>query len=185
VRAIFRILLVVLIGVGFTGQVAADQTDPRLDLLFKKLKSAEVFSIARTVEHEIWSIWLQRSGEPEVSDVMARGLRAMRESAFDDAVEEFGRVIELAPDFAEAWNKRATVYFLQGDYAASIADVRQTLLLEPRHFGALAGLGHINMALGRKADALAAYEAALEVHPYLSIRFQIEALREEVAGEKI
>lgn len=168
-----------------TVPAAADQTDPRLAPLFDKLKSAEAFSIAHATERQIWEIWLEWPGGPEVSDAMERGLRAMREANHEAAVAAFSAAVGLAPNFAEAWNKRATVLYMQGEYAKSIADVRQTLALEPRHFGALAGLGLINLQLDRKAEALEAFEAALEVHPYLPVRFQIDALREAVAGEKI
>lgn len=163
----------------------ADQDDPRLPPLFEKLRNAEVFSIAQATERDIWAIWLEWSGAPEVSDAMARGLRAMREADHATALAAFDTAVRLAPDFAEAWNKRATVHFLMGDYMRSIADVRRTLALEPRHFGALSGLGMINLRLDRKEDALKAFEAALDVHPYLPVRFEIEALREAVAGEKI
>ncbi|MEQ8394810.1 tetratricopeptide repeat protein [Thalassobaculum sp.] len=120
-----------------------------------------------------------------MSGAMARGLRAMREADHATALAAFDTAVRLAPEFAEAWNKRATVHFLRGDYTRSIADVRRTLALEPRHFGALSGLGMINLRLDRKEDALRAFEAALDLHPYLPVRFEIEALREAVAGEKI
>lgn len=164
---------------------SADQTDPRLSGLFEKLRDAETFAIAHAVEQKIWVIWHEPPDHLEVSMAMDRGLRAMRESNHEEALAAFDDAVRLAPDFAEAWNKRATINYLLGDYGASIADVQQTLLLEPRHFGALSGLGLINLALGRKADALAAFEAALAVHPYLPERFQIDALREAVAGERI
>ncbi|MDF1793250.1 MAG: tetratricopeptide repeat protein [Thalassobaculaceae bacterium] len=167
------------------GSVRADQSDPSLDALFEKLGNAEVFSIAHATEQRIWVIWHARPEQPEVEAIMERGLHAMRESDFASALDAFDAAVRLAPDFAEAWNKRATIYYLLGDYAASIADVRQALQLEPRHFGALSGLGLINLKLDRKADALAAFEAALKLHPFLPERFQVQALREAVAGEKI
>ena len=163
----------------------ADQSDPRLDALFEKLRISEVFSIAHATEQQIWIIWHQAPDIPEVAEIMEDGLQAMRESRLADALTAFDEAVRRAPDFAEAWNKRATIYYLMGDYAASIVDVRQTLALEPRHFGALSGLGLINLKLDRKSDALAAFEAALELHPFLPVRHEIEALREAVAGEKI
>lgn len=163
----------------------ADQTDPRLDALFEKLGSAEVFSIAHATEQQIWIIWHEVAESAEVAEIMENGLQAMRESRLDDALEAFDKAVQRAPEFAEAWNKRATINFLLGDYPASIADVRRTLALEPRHFGALSGLGLINLKLDRKADALAAFEAALEIHPFLPVRFEIDALRKAVGGEKI
>jgi len=92
----------------------------------------------------------------------------------------------VKPDFAEAWNKRATVYFLIDDYAASIADIRQTLALEPRHFGALAGLGMIFQAMDRKNDAIQVFERALEINPQLDkVREALEELKKETAGDDI
>lgn len=175
--------LVVLLGV--PEQVRADQTDPRLDGLFEKLRIAEVFSIAHATEQQIWIIWHEPPDIPEVSEIMEDGLQAMRESRLDDALMAFDVAVQKAPQFAEAWNKRATIYYLLGDYTRSIADVRQTLALEPRHFGALSGLGLINLKLDRKAEALEAFEAALAIHPYLPVRFEIDALRKAVEGEKI
>jgi tetratricopeptide (TPR) repeat protein len=168
-----------------TKAATGDQTDPRLENLFIKLKNAEIFSIARSAEHEIWTIWLERPGEPQVDEAMRRGLRAMREAAYADALAAFDDAVRLAPDFAEAWNKRATVYYLIGDYEKSIADIDRTLALEPRHFGALSGLGMIRLALGQKAEALAAYEAGIAIHPFLQARGFIDALRQEVQGQKI
>ena len=91
----------------------------------------------------------------------------MNHRAFEAALTSFNTVIEMRPDFAEGWNKRATLYYLVGEFERSIADVERTLALEPRHFGALSGLGLINMALERPVEALAAFEAALAVHPHM------------------
>lgn len=170
---------------GAPGQGRADQTDPRLDGLFEKLRIAEVFSIAHATEQQIWVIWHEAPDVPEVAEIMEDGLQAMRESRLDDALMAFDSAVQRAPHFAEAWNKRATIHYLLGEYPASIADVHQTLALEPRHFGALSGLGLINLKLDRKAEALAAFEAALKLHPFLPVRFEIDALRKAVEGEKI
>ena len=177
------VALVLFLGAADTSR--ADQTDPRLDALFNKLRIAEVFSIAHATEQKIWIIWHEPPEIPEVSEIMEDGLQAMRESRLQDALAAFDAAVLKAPTFAEAWNKRATIHYLLGNYPASIADVRKTLSLEPRHFGALSGLGLINLKLERKADALAAFEAALAIHPFLPVRFEIDALRKAVAGEKI
>ena len=175
--------LVVLLGDPV--QARADQTDPRLDALFEKLRIAEVFSIAHATEQQIWTIWHEAPDIPEVAEIMERGLQFMREARLGEALIAFDAAVKKAPRFAEAWNKRATIQYLRGEYAQSIADVRKTLALEPRHFGALSGLGLIYLKLDRKAEALAAFEAALKVHPFLPVRFEIDFLREAVEGEKI
>ena len=151
----------------FCGRVAmAGQDDPRLNDLFAELKSSETISEAAGIEVQIWRLW-SLSNDAAVDRMLAGGTAAMNHGGYDAALNSFNNVIELRPDFAEGWNKRATLYYLMGDYDRSIADVERTLALEPRHFGALAGLGLINMVLARHAEALAAFEAALAVHPHM------------------
>ena len=102
----------------------------------------------------------------------------MNNRAFDAALVSFNTVIELKPEFAEGWNKRATLYYLMGKFSLSINDVERTLALEPRHFGALSGLGLIHMALEKPARAMNAFERALVVHPHmLHAKLMIEKLR--------
>ena len=98
---------------------------------------------------------------------MRMGTRSMDAGQFEQAIGIFSSLIQKAPDFAEAWNKRATIYFMIGDYSLSIEDVDRTLALEPRHFGALSGLGQIELLRGNGDAALNAFERALEVHPKL------------------
>jgi tetratricopeptide (TPR) repeat protein len=93
-------------------------------------------------------------------------------------VDTFSEVIKLEPDLAEAWNKRATVYYLMGEYEASVRDIERTLALESRHFGALSGLGFIYLSHGEDRAAIEAFEAALEINPYLpGARTRVEELR--------
>ena len=156
-----------LMVVFLTGRMAvAGQDDPRLNDLFAELKSSETVAAAAGIEIQIWRIW-SLSNDAAVDRMLAGGTAAINHGGYDAAMTSFNSVIEMRPDFAEDWNKRATLYYLMGDYDRSIADVERTLALEPRHFGALAGLGLINMELERHAEALAAFEATLAVHPHM------------------
>ena len=144
--------------------VSADQSDARLTPLFAQLKSESEPHTLAVVERHIWALWSE-SGRPEVDQALAVGARAMAEGEFKLAADWFGKVIQLAPDFAEGWNKRATAHYLADDLDASVRDIQKTLALEPRHFGALSGLGLIFMQRGDLAGALAAFEQVLVVHP--------------------
>ena len=117
---------------------------------------------------------------------MGRAVYSMGENKFDAALEILHSVVVVAPDYAEGWNKRATVYFLMGRYEESIADVERTLSLEPRHFGALSGLGLIYSHLEDNASALDAYERALKANPHLDqAKTEVKRLRSKVKGERI
>ena len=117
---------------------------------------------------------------------MQWSIKAMQEKNFPLALELLNEVVILKPDFAEGWNKRATVYYLIDEYALSLADIRHVLALEPRHFGALSGLGLILKETGDKKHALDAFRKALAVHPYLTnARKVMEELQIEVEGRGI
>jgi len=163
----------------------ADQNDRRLDELFGALQVVKTPHEARMVERVIWGVWLE-SGSDTVDLLMKQVLQAMNEERLDDALEVLDTVVELKPDYAEGWNKRATVYFLLGRYPESLSDVDRTLDLEPRHFGALSGLGMIFSRLDDDKRALDAYERALVVNPHLSgAKAAVVHLRKKVRGDKI
>ncbi len=123
---------------------------------------------------QVWS----RSGDPEVDRLLALGVRQIDAGEGAAAVETFTRVIEEKPEFAEGWNKRATVYYLLGEYAKSLADCDEVMKRNPQHFGALAGYGMIYLRLDRPARALEYFERALAVNPNLSsVRETAEALK--------
>lgn len=143
----------------------ADQDDPRLDPLFDKLRTTEDLESALKAERRIWSIWLEHD-DPEIERMMAVGTTAMNIGRLDDALAVFNQMIEVAPNYAEGWNKRATVFYALGNYEASLADIEATLEREPRHFGALAGKGLCLAALDDLEAAIGAFEETLEVHPH-------------------
>lgn len=163
--------------------VMADQTDPRLEPLFEKLGDAADPQTAVPIESQIWSIWSE-TGDTEDARLYASGVAAMERRAFPEAVDAFSTLVARSPDFAEAWNKRATVYYAIGDYDASVADIRRVLTLEPRHFGALSGLGLIYVAIGEPSAAVRSFEAALQISPQLAgARAHVDMLKGEAEGD--
>jgi tetratricopeptide (TPR) repeat protein len=155
-----------------------------LDSLFLELQNPDNDNWEKS-EKEIWREW-GKSGSPAMDHLLQRGVLAMQEGDLRSAVEHFTAAIDHAPDFAEAWNKRATVFYMMQEFGLSMADIHQTLLLNPRHFGAMAGLGSILEELDRKRDALAVYQRALSVHPHQEgIKKAIERLEVEVKGTSL
>ena len=142
----------------------ANQEDDRLDALFSQLQSANSGRTAKIVEQLIWKIWLQ-SGDETLDQLMATGVKAMGTGNYNRALAAFNAILEDAPNFAEGWNKRATLYWLMGDFEKSISDIDQTLALEPRHFGALSGLAMIRESQHRPLDAIQAFKQVLEIYP--------------------
>jgi len=180
-----HILAVTLSAALLAAPVGADQTDPRLDDLFAELAATNSALAAADAEREIWSIWLDVD-DGAAARAAARGVRLLRLARLDAAEAAFSRAIAAAPTFAEAWNKRATVRFLRGDDTGSLADIRRTLELEPRHFGALSGRAMIFERRGEDGRALAAYRAALDLNPHLErVRARVLALRRTLEGAPI
>jgi tetratricopeptide (TPR) repeat protein len=122
--------------------------------------------VRAVAEEALWSVW-SRSGDPRVDDLFKRGVSEMSDEHFAEAIATFTRVIELKPDFAEGWNKRATVYFLAGDYRHSLADCDEVIKRNPQHFGALSGYGQIYIRLDQPEKALEYFRRALDVNPNL------------------
>jgi tetratricopeptide (TPR) repeat protein len=157
----------------------------KLDELFATLKSAKSDAAAKTAEGEILRLWLD-SGSDTVDILMVWAIRAMGAKEYSTALDLLDRIVTMKPDYIEGWNKRATVYFLTDDYAKSIADIGRTLALDPRHFGALAGLGMIMHGLGDDKRAIEAYKGALAVDPYLdNIKKALDALQAGDTGSPI
>ena len=137
----------------------------RLDALFAELQSPDLPDPGKTVA-EIWILW-SRSGSPAMDLLLTRGQNAMAAGALELAIEHFTALVDHDPEFAEGWNARATAYFHTGDLGPSVADIAHVLQLNPRHFGALAGLGMIFEQLGRPEKALEVYRAALAINPHM------------------
>ncbi len=156
-----------------------------LDTLFAGLKIAPDAESAKAIEDRIWALWMI-SGSDTCNLLMARVKAASDEKDYDLAVKLLDAVIAIKPDYVEAWNRRATIYYLMKDYGHSVADIREVLLREPRHFGALSGLGLILQEIGDDKHALEAYRRALAIDPHLEhIPEVVKTLRETVEGRDL
>src|SRR6185437_6581890 len=182
-----RYALAILVAVFALGSadVRADQTDPRLKGLFENLRTAASPKAAAGVESQIWEIWA-KSGDASLDQVFEVGSRAMAIGDTNTALTIFDAIVQKAPNFAEGWNKRATIYYMMGNYEASLADINRTLELEPHHFGALAGLGLVNIGLDRDEAALDAFERVLKVDPQSqSAKVNIEIVKQRIKDKSI
>ena len=141
--------------------------------LLDKLKSVPSEEEAASLEEEIWDAWLV-SGSPTVDIMMKRGLEYQQAEDLDSAREAFDTAITIKPDYAEAWNRRALLFFNAGKYDEAVADLESALIYEPRHFGAWIGLGMIFESIERPEAALKAYRKALEIHPHAAAAQQGE-----------
>ena len=156
-----------------------------IEFLFGALKAAPSPEAAKAVEGRIWALWMV-SPSDTASLLMSRVRRAIEANNIDLAVKLLDSIVVLRPDYIEAWNRRATLHFAQKDFTRSIEDIRQTLAREPRHFGALAGLGMIMQELGEDRRALEVYRKAIEINPHLPrIPDLIKSLTEKVEGREI
>lgn len=140
-----------------------------LNRLFVKLKTASDEAEARQVETVIWQLWFS-SENPVIAGMMEEISVARRSADYARAIQLLDILIQDHPDYAEAWNQRATIYYLMGDFDASLADVVETLAREPRHFGALAGRAAIYWQQGNKEMARESLREAIKIHPYLRDR---------------
>jgi tetratricopeptide (TPR) repeat protein len=159
--------------------------DYNLDTLFEALKIAPDNESARAIEQRIWAMWIA-SGSDTCNLLMGRVKAATEQKDLDLAIKLLDAVIELKPTYTEAWNRRATIYYLQKDFGHALSDIREVLMREPRHFGALSGLGLILQEIGDEKHALEAYRRALAIDPHLeNVEEAIKNLREKVEGRQI
>ncbi len=206
-KTAFGILLTAMIAVAPVGVHAQDPTPPKqqkklpeapaklpkigadrirgLDFLFGALKAAPDEDSARHVEARIWALWTQTTSDTTAL-LMQRAKAAMEAKQMDVALKLLDAVVKLRPDYVEGWNRRATLYYLQNDYTRSLENIQQVLVREPRHFGALAGLGIIMRELGDDKRALDAFRKALAINPHLEkVPELVKTLTEKVEGRDI
>jgi tetratricopeptide (TPR) repeat protein len=156
-----------------------------LDRLFAALKVAPDDESAKYIENRIWAIWLA-SVSDTANLLMGRVKTATESKDFDLAIRLLNAIIDIRPDFTEAWNRRATVYYTKKDFGRALADIHEVLAREPRHFGALSGLGIILQELGDEKRALDAFRRALAIHPHLErVPELVKKLSEKIDGREI
>lgn len=160
-------MLACLVAILVSLSASADQNDPHLAELFKRLQAAPDALTAAPVEAEIWQRWTS-SDNPRYQQLMELGINQLGIGDLQPALATFNNLVQLAPDFAEAWNKRATVQYLLHNYAAAELDIVQTLKLEPLHFGALSGRALVKLAQHDYEGARTAYQAVLAIYPAMT-----------------
>ena len=163
----------------------AVKAENRLDELFSELKRERNEKAAERIASRIWEEW-GHSGSASIDLMMVWSKNAMDSQRFDVALDFLDQVVTMKPAYAEGWNRRATVHFMMQDYAKSMADINHTLQIEPRHFGALSGMGQIMKNTGRQQLALEAWQRVLDIYPMMrSAQNEVATLSEELAGEGI
>jgi tetratricopeptide (TPR) repeat protein len=185
--------VVIAVGLALAASFAAPAVraadDParaaRLDQLFRDLKAATSQAEGAAIEDQIVGIW-QQSGDPQIDELLGLAVRAMDRRSYEVALTHLNAIIAAKPGFAEGWNTRATLYYGIGRYPESLADIAETLKLEPRHFGAIAGRGMVMIELGEPQKAIDAFKEVLAIDPQLShIREAVSVLEDLLKRKSI
>ena len=185
-----KLLGVVVLSLLFFSNVNAEDRESELDKLFSQLKNSKNLSSAQIVEKKIWEIWLIHPSDDRrgfrLTELLTQGSRLMNMGELSKAYELFTKIIATEPDWSEAWNKRATVLYLMNQYQSSLNDIKITLTLEPRHFGALSGQALNYIELKQYEKAIQSYRAAQKIYPALdSAKKMIPELQELINDQAI
>ena len=181
-KKIFIIIISIFININF---LYADDRNLELNRLFDELKIKDQISSFKT-EQKIWKLWSTHPNNDELTSMLSVGSDFLNNNQYPKAVEIFTKVIELNPSWAEAWNKRATVLYMMGEFEKSQDDIDKVLKLEKRHFGALAGQGLVNIKLENYEKALMSYEEAMKIYPSMnSPKIMIKELKELIKNQSI
>ena len=179
-----KILIIILLFLS-TSILSANERDAQLDKLFNELKK-NVSSSSLSIAQQIWTLWSTHPTDQKLTSILAEGSRLVQDQKLYKAIEVFTNAIELDPNWAEAWNKRATVLYMIGEYQESQNDIDKVLNLERRHFGALAGQGLVNIKLKNYEKAIESYEKAQEIYPTMqSPKIMIEEIQELINQQLI
>ncbi len=180
-------LFIILILVSFVQKLSASEAQYKeLNNLFYKLKNTTNYSDAQKIESKIWDLWVTHPSEQSLTELLKKGSEYMFQKEYTSAHNVFSKVIELDPNWAEAWNKRATVLYLMGNYNLSQKDINEVLKIEKRHFGALSGQGLVQTALKNYQKAIDSYIEAHKIYPAMEIPLiMIEKLQLMIKKETI
>ena len=167
-KFIINIFIYIVLILGLCSlSIRADQNDPKLEKLFQSIKDTKNENELAVLTSLIWTIWYEAE-DYETQILFNQGTDLLGSNSYEESLDIFNSVILKSPNFAEGWNKRATLHFLMGNYDESIKDINKTLSLEPRHFGALDGLGQIYYELQNFTDAINVYKRLLIIMPHSS-----------------
>ena len=180
-----KFLTIIILNIVFFSNTFADERNQQLDGLFKELKTGEMLSNL-TIEQKIWKIWSTHPKDENLTKLLQNGSDLVSKKKFFESIDIFTKVINFDPSWAEAWNKRATVFYLIGEFQKSQNDIDKVLELENRHFGALAGQGLVNIKLKNYEKAIESYKRALEIYPTMqSPEIMIKQIEEIIKEELI
>ena len=183
-----KLSLYVFLVLMFCGNVLAESKDRdiRLNQLFEQLKKSNNASLAFEIEMKIWNIWSTHPTHDSLTQSLAKGSGLISKGELEAAYKIFSTIIESAPDWAEGWNKRATVLYLMGRYQESLKDIDEVLKLESRHFGALSGQGLVQTKLKNYEKAIESYQAVQKIYPSIrAAKVMIPHLRKLIKEETI
>ena len=176
----------VLISLTFIFNAKASDQEVQLNKLFNQLKESKNDFVAQEVEQKIWKVWSTHPKDKKLTLMLVEGSDLVNNRQFKKAINIFSKVIDLDPSWAEAWNKRATVMYMIGEFQKSQQDINKVLELENRHFGALAGQGMVNIGLKNYDKAKLSYQKAQEIYPAMkSSEVMIKQIEELIKRQSI
>ena len=177
-------ILIILFVLNITNLEANDK-NKKLDRLFNDLKFKNA-NLSYEIEQKIWKLWSTHPSDKNLTTMLAEGSNLVNKQKFDQAIVVFSKVIDLDPKWAEAWNKRATVLYMVGEFQKSQDDIDKVLELEERHFGALAGQGLVNIQLENYNKAIMSYKKAQQIYPKMkSPKIMIKQIEELIRSQSI
>ena len=179
-----RILTIVILFLSTT-TLSANDRDDELDKLFLELKK-NIPSLSSGIAQQIWMLWSTHPTDQKLTSILDEGSRLIQDQQLNRAINVFTEAIELDPTWAEAWNKRATVFYMVGEFQKSQNDIDKVLELEERHFGALAGQGLVNIQLKNYEKAIMSYKKVQEIYPTMkSPKIMIKEINELIKQQSI